>query len=82
MLIPVLSSSGYIPNTEIFKETDVQLTKQGYVVTNEVMETGVPGVFACGDVREKELKQVATAVGDGAVAGVGAERYICRLNYV
>ena len=69
---------GYVPNTEIFKETDLQLTRQGYVVSNENMETGIPGVFACGDVREKELKQVATAVGDGAVAGVGAERYIAE----
>lgn len=40
------------------------------------MATGIPGVFACGDVREKELKQVATAVGDGAIAGVEAEKYI------
>ena len=47
---------GYIPNTEIFKETDVQLTKQGYVVTNEVMETGVPGVFACGECAGKRAE--------------------------
>jgi thioredoxin reductase (NADPH) len=69
---------GYVPNTEIFKETDLQMTKQGYIVTNENMETGIPGVFACGDVREKDLKQVATAVGDGAQAGVGAEHYIAE----
>lgn len=67
---------GYVPNTEIFKDTDLQMTKQGYIVSNENMETGIPGVFAAGDVREKDLKQVATAVGDGAVAGVGAEHYI------
>lgn len=66
---------GYIPNTEIFKDL-VDLSKQGYVITNELMETKVPGVFAAGDVREKWLKQVATAVGDGAIAGVGAEKYI------
>ncbi|RKX75578.1 MAG: pyridine nucleotide-disulfide oxidoreductase, partial [Spirochaetes bacterium] len=50
--------------------------RQGYIPTNELMETGVPGVFAAGDVRDKDLKQVATAVGDGATAGVGAEKYI------
>jgi thioredoxin reductase (NADPH) len=66
---------GYVPNTEIFKDV-FNLSKQGYVITNEKMETGFPGVFACGDVREKELKQVATAVGDGAIAGVAAEKYI------
>jgi thioredoxin reductase (NADPH) len=54
------------------------MSRQKYVITNEKMETGVPGVFAAGDVREKELKQVATAVGDGAIAGVGAEKYIAE----
>ncbi len=68
---------GYLPNTEIFKDK-LNLTKQGYVVTNELMETGVPGVFAAGDVRDKWLRQVATAVGDGAIAGVGAEKYIAE----
>jgi thioredoxin reductase (NADPH) len=68
---------GYIPNTEIFKE-QLKLTRQGYITTNESMETKVEGVFAIGDVRDKFLKQVATAVGDGAVAGVGAEKYIAE----
>lgn len=68
---------GYVPNTEIFKGK-LNMSKRGYIITNEHMETGVPGVFACGDVREKELKQVATAVGDGAVAGVAAEKYIAE----
>ncbi|MDY7029732.1 MAG: FAD-dependent oxidoreductase [Spirochaetota bacterium] len=68
---------GYEPNTEIFKGI-LNMSKQGYVITNEEMETGIPGVFACGDVREKNLKQVATAVGDGAIAGVNAEKYIAE----
>jgi thioredoxin reductase (NADPH) len=68
---------GYLPNSEIFKEK-LKLTKQGYITTNEKMMTEVPGVFACGDIREKELKQVATAVGDGSLAGVGAEKYIAE----
>jgi len=68
---------GYVPNTEIFQDV-VNMSKQGYVITNEKMETSAPGVFACGDVREKELKQVATAVGDGAIAGVAAEKYIAE----
>lgn len=68
---------GYEPNTEIFIDK-VNMSKRQYVITNEKMETGIPGVFACGDVREKELKQVSTAVGDGAIAGVGAEKYIAE----
>ena len=81
-LIPVKCDNcfefiGYVPNTEIFKD-QVDLTPQGYILTNERMETTVEGVFACGDVREKWLKQVATAVGDGAIAGFAAEKYIAE----
>jgi thioredoxin reductase (NADPH) len=68
---------GYIPNTEIFKD-QINLTNRGYVITNEQMETNIEGVFAVGDVREKFLKQVATAVGDGAVAGFAVEKYIAE----
>ena len=68
---------GYIPNTEIFKD-EIILSKQGYVITNELMETNVPGVFSAGDVRDKAFRQVATAVGDGAIAGWAAEKYIAE----
>ncbi len=68
---------GYEPNTEIF-EGKVKMSKRKYILTDENMEVGIAGVFACGDVREKWLKQVATAVGDGAIAGVGAEKYIAE----
>ncbi|MCI2426438.1 FAD-dependent oxidoreductase [Candidatus Acetothermia bacterium] len=66
---------GYLPNTEIF-QNQVKLTDSGFVLTNERMETNIEGVFAAGDVRDKFLKQVATAVGDGAIAGFAAEKYI------
>ncbi len=68
---------GYVPNTEIFKD-QIRLTGHGYVITNEKMETNIDGVFAAGDVRDKWLKQVATAVGDGAIAGFAAEKYIAE----
>ena len=68
---------GYVPNTELFEDV-LDLTKQGYLITNEKMETKLPGVFACGDVRDKELRQVSTAVGDGAIAGVQAEKFIAE----
>lgn len=66
---------GYLPNTEIFKGL-LDMSKNGYLITNEKMETNIPGVFATGDVRDKFLKQVATAVGDGAIAGYCVEKYI------
>lgn len=68
---------GYVPNTEIFREV-ITMNRSGYVITNEKMETNVPGVFAAGDVRDKFLKQVATAVGDGAIAGYAAEKYLAE----
>lgn len=68
---------GYLPNTEIFKD-QVKMTGAGYILTNEKMETNIEGVFAAGDCRDKWLKQVATAVGDGAIAGFAAEKYIAE----
>ncbi len=66
---------GMVPGTKFLGDA-VQLDKRGYVVTNDSMETSVPGVYAAGDVRDKYLRQVATAVGDGATAATLAERYI------
>lgn len=72
---------GYVPNTKVL-EGYITMTERGYVLTNENMETNVPGVFAAGDCREKMLRQVATSVGDGAIAGVMAERYVNDMEYV
>lgn len=66
---------GYLPNTALFRG-QLDMSPDGYLLVNERMETSVPGVFAAGDVCEKILRQVATAVGDGAVAGCLAEKYI------
>ena len=68
---------GYIPNTEIFKG-QLDITNNGYVVVNEKMETTLEGVYGVGDVTQKFLKQVATAVGDGAIAGFATEKYIAE----
>lgn len=72
---------GYVPNTEIFKDL-LSLDGRGYIKTNELMETNVEGVYAAGDVRVKGLRQVATAVGDAAIAAVSAERYIAESQYL
>ncbi len=66
---------GTQPKTELFAGK-VRMNEQGYILTNEDMATNIPGVFAAGDVREKKIRQIATAVGDGAIAGIMAERYI------
>lgn len=72
---------GYIPNTKIF-EGLIDMTNRGFIRTNEDMETSVPGIYAVGDCRDKTLRQVATAVGDGAIAGFMAEKYVEEVEYV
>lgn len=66
---------GNVPNTELV-EGKVELTRGGYVVTDDNMQTNIFGVYAAGDVREKSLRQVVTAASDGAVAAYMTERYI------
>ena len=50
--------------------------KDGYIKTNEDMKTNIPGVFAVGDTREKKVRQMVTAAGDGCTAAVLANRYL------
>ncbi|MEZ5125343.1 MAG: thioredoxin-disulfide reductase [Thermoleophilia bacterium] len=69
---------GNIPNTGFLGEF-VQLDDNGYIVTNELLQTRLPGVYACGDARANALKQIATAVGEGALAAMQAERYLSDL---
>jgi len=54
----------------------IPLTDDGLIVTNDLMETTLPGVFAAGDVRKKLLRQITTAIGDGATAAFAAEKYV------
>ncbi len=66
---------GYIPNTGFIKEL-INLDKTGYIITDGEMQTSVKGIFACGDVIRKSLRQLVTACGEGAVAAVNAQHYI------
>lgn len=68
---------GYIPNTELF-EGQVTLTDRKYIPVDDKKETNLEGVFAVGDVTDKWLRQIATAVGDGAIAGTAAEKFIAE----
>jgi thioredoxin reductase (NADPH) len=66
---------GYVPNNDLVKGL-LELDELGFVLTDDKMETSVPGVFAAGDIRSKLLRQISTAVGDGATAAFAAERYV------
>jgi thioredoxin reductase (NADPH) len=66
---------GVQPNTTFVKDL-VELDENGLIVTDGDMRTSAPGIFAAGDCRSKTLKQVATAVGEGAAAAFSAEEYI------
>lgn len=68
---------GQLPQNEAFQ--DLLELDHGFIVTNELMETSVPGLFAAGDTRKKENKQVITACNDGAVAAMSAVKYINSL---
>lgn len=65
---------GYLPNDAFFPP-ELEVNAQGYIVTDEEMATNIPGVFAVGDVRQKKLRQVTTAVGDGGAVMHGIEEY-------
>ena len=71
---------GLLPNTELLKVFSGVLDENGFVITNEKMETNVSGLFAAGDCRNKILRQVATAVADGAIAAYSAEKYLEKLE--
>lgn len=71
---------GLIPNTLWLPES-VRRDPLGFVITDDYMATSVPGVFAAGDVRSKSLRQIVTAVGDGATAAFSAGRYIESLAH-
>ncbi len=66
---------GLIPNTEYLKGK-IDLSPDGYIITDEEMKTNLPGVYAAGDVRKKSLRQIVTAVADGAQAAMSAVKYI------
>ena len=70
---------GLIPNTD-FVNGKIDINKWGYIITNERMETSAPGVFAVGDVRDKDVRQISTAVGDGTIAAQFALKYIESLE--
>lgn len=71
---------GYIgtePRTKEVKDY-IKLNEQGYIITDEDLQTNIQGVYAAGDVRQKKYRQITTAVSDGTIALLNAEKYILR----
>jgi thioredoxin reductase (NADPH) len=71
--------AGYVPNTSLFKGK-ITLDENGYVITDENRMTSVEGVYAAGDLCVKNLRQVVTAVSDGAISATAAEKHISKLH--
>jgi len=71
---------GWTPNTKFLMNNKIALDEKGYILTDEQMKTAIDGIYACGDVRKKSLRQVVTAVSDGATASVSAHQYIESQN--
>ncbi len=66
---------GLIPNTD-YLGNQIKLNKWGYIISDERMQTSIPGVLAAGDIRDTQIRQIATAIGDGAVAASSAQHFI------
>jgi thioredoxin reductase (NADPH) len=74
-LAGVFVAIGSEPNSAQWRGL-LPLDEEGYIITNELMETKIPGIFAAGDVRHNSARQVITAAGDGATAAMSAERFL------
>ncbi|MFC2007091.1 thioredoxin-disulfide reductase [Chloroflexota bacterium] len=70
---------GFKPNTDYLKGL-LTLTDSGAIITNDRLETSVPGIFAAGDIRQNSIRQVISAAGDGAVAAISADRFIAEYD--
>jgi thioredoxin reductase (NADPH) len=66
---------GHYPNSHLFKE-QLEMDGEGYVKTDERMNTSIPGVFAAGEIQDKIYRQIATSVGQGSGAGIMADRWL------
>lgn len=67
--------AGFLPNSEFLQDM-VKLDEKGYIITDENMETSVPGIYAAGDVRSKKVRQIDVACGEGTIAAISARDYI------
>jgi thioredoxin reductase (NADPH) len=69
--------AGRIPPKEIL-HLNLRMDEKGYIVTDEYMRTSIRGIYAAGDIRSKQIRQIATAVSDGMIAAINVERDLTR----
>ncbi|GAA0860745.1 MULTISPECIES: thioredoxin-disulfide reductase [Clostridium] len=75
----IFGSIGNEPMVNLFKEY-IDVNERNFIITDEHMRTNVEGIYAVGDVREKEYRQITTAVADGTIAALEAEKYINKIK--
>ena len=75
----VFISIGRVPQTDLYKH-QIDIDENGYIIADETTKTNLPGVFAIGDVRTKPVRQIVTAVADGATAVHFAEEYLAKMK--
>ena len=68
---------GRVPPQDII-QFDIELDAKGFIITDDCMRTNIQGVYAAGDIRSKQVRQIATAVSDGMIAAINVERDIFR----
>ena len=76
MIVGVFVFVGLKPNTAFLQNSKIKLDEVGFVITNEGLETSMPGVFAAGDVRQGSTMQIASAVGEGATAALRIREHL------
>ena len=75
----IFISVGFLPNSK-FLEDLIKLDAAGYIKTDEQMETSVPGIYAVGDVRAKQVRQIAVACGEGTIAAISVRDYLKEIK--
>ena len=75
----VFIAAGSVPENDIYQKLDIK-NENGYIITNENMETSIEGIFAAGDARKKRTRQIVTAAADGAEAAISAKKYIMEIS--
>lgn len=72
---------GFLPLTNFVENLDVKNVDNGFINVNSKMETTIPGLFCAGDVCDKDVRQISTAIGDGTIAAIEAKKYIENFNF-
>jgi len=72
--------TGLHPNTDFLKDSSIELSDRGFIKADDSMQTSIPGVFVCGDVRDGATMQIASAVGDGVTAALNIREYLSKTD--